>query len=27
VQTDIITPAGRPMQVGNKAKPVTALFA
>jgi hypothetical protein len=27
VQTDIITPAGRPMQVGNKAKPVAALFA
>lgn len=27
VQTDIITPAGRPMQVGNKAKPVIGLFA
>ncbi len=27
VQTDIITPAGRPMQVGNKAKMVKELFA
>ncbi len=27
VQTDIITPAGRPFQVGNKAKPIAALFA
>lgn len=27
VQTDIITPAGRPMQVGNKAKMVKGLFA
>ena len=27
VQTDIITPAGRPMQIGNKAKPVTGVFA
>jgi len=27
VQTDIITPAGRPMQVGNKAAPQTAIFA
>lgn len=27
VQTDIITPSGRPMQVGNKAKPVIGLFA
>jgi hypothetical protein len=27
VQTDIITPAGRPMQVGNKAKMVKDLFA
>jgi hypothetical protein len=27
VQTDILTPAGRPMQVGNKAKMVKDLFA
>jgi hypothetical protein len=27
VQTDIITPAGRPMQVGNKAAPQTGVFA
>ena len=27
VQTDIITPAGRPMQVGNKAAPQTGIFA
>ena len=26
VQTDIITPAGRPMQVGNKAKPAMGVF-
>jgi uncharacterized protein (DUF1501 family) len=27
VQTDILTPSGRPMQVGNKAKMVKELFA
>lgn len=26
VQTDIITPAGRPMQIGNKAKPAMSVF-